>query len=559
MKTRIKTTGYLFIATIALILSIVNVYAVKAFDILGTPALFAFSILVEIILLVTFFYSLLRALMSPRGVVLSLLSSAWKGLRQDPYIKRLRKTDSSFLRWCGARFDFRKPYGLALTSLTVIAGTFLIGFVGVLQDVIFKDPLTQVDTRIANLVPSIRTEEQTSFFSFITSLANVETIGVLLLVVGGILWYRRLRLSAGIFIVVSLGAEVINYALKYLVGRARPEQSLSIIHEGGYSFPSGHVMAATVAFGLLAYYLYAATKSSIAKFLILISYISTVFLVALSRIYLGVHYPSDVIASALFGGFILSIAIGTIEIASRYKLAGITREKIFDKRIYLAVPVVLVFAFVAHSFLIKIRPIMITPSQIPLVALNQETVKQLPVYSETFTGLKMEPINFIYIGYSNQIEKLFASHGWYKSDPSTLSNTLRALAVGFQNEQYLNAPVTPSYLNAKPQDLAFQKPTEANTLKQRHHTRIWRTGYVLPDGRPIWVATASFDDGVEFAGPAKLPTHHIDPNIDAERNFIAHSLSVPNSLIQVVGSQLGKNGSGDPFYTDGKATIVDLK
>ena len=149
--------------------------------------------------------------------------------------------------------------------------------------------------------------------------------------------------------------------------------------------------------------------------------------------------------------------------------------------------------------------------------------------------------------------------GRFKSDSSNLFSTLRDLAVGFHNEQYLNAPVTPSYLNTKPQDLAFQKPTEANTLKQRHHTRIWRTGYVLPDGRPIWVATASFDDGVEFAGPAKLPTHHIDPNIDAERNFIAQSLSVPNNLIQVVGSQLGKNGSGDPFYTDGKATIVDLK
>ncbi len=128
----------------------------------------------------------------------------------------------------------------------------------------------------------------------------------------------------------------------------------------------------------------------------------------------------------------------------------------------------------------------------------------------------------------------------------------------FQNRQYLNAPVTPSYLNAKPQDLAFQKPTDANTLKQRHHTRVWRTDYVLPDGRPIWVATASLDDGVKFAGPAKLPTHHIDPNIDAERSFIAQSLGVPSDLIQVVNSQLGRNASGDPFYTDGKAIIINL-
>ncbi len=558
MQSRIKTTGYLVIALIVFMLSILNVYAVKALDVLGTPVFFAFSILIEIILLVIFVYSLVKGLTSPRSVASSLLRSAWSGLRRDPYIKGLRKTDSSFLRWCGARFDTRKPQGLMLTSLIIIAGTFLAGFVGVLQDVIFKDPLTRIDTRIANLVPSIRTDEQTRFFNFITSLANVETIGLLLLIVGGILWYRRLRLSAGIFVVVSLGAEVTNYIVKHLVSRTRPEQSLSLIREDGYSFPSGHVMAATVVFGLLAYYIYRSTKSSAVKLLVLVSYISAVFLVALSRIYLGVHYPSDVIASALFGSFILSIVVGVIEIAIRFKLAGITHDKVFDKQVYLAVPAILVFALVANPFLVKIRPIMATPSQTPLAALNQETVKRLPVYSETLTGSRMEPISFIFVGYGNQVEKIFDSHGWYKSDPSTLSNTLRALAIGFQDKQYLNAPVTPSYLNAKPQDLAFQKPTDANTLKQRHHTRIWRTDYVLPDGRPIWVATASLDDGVKFAGPAKLPTHHIDPNIDAERNFIAQSLGVPNDLMQVVNSQLGMNASDDPFYTDGKAIIINL-
>jgi hypothetical protein len=190
---------------------------------------------------------------------------------------------------------------------------------------------------------------------------------------------------------------------------------------------------------------------------------------------------------------------------------------------------------------------------------NETTVRKLPLYSETLTGKTMEPINFIYIGSQQQIEQLFLSHGWYKADPSTLANTLKALSVGFQGRQYLNAPVTPSYLAAKPENLAFQQPTQSNTLRQRHHTRLWRTDFRLVGDEEIWVATASFDEGIEFAGAAKLPTHHIDPNIDAERTYITGSLGLKDlDYLQVVQAQAGKNASGDVFFTDGRAALIKL-
>jgi undecaprenyl-diphosphatase len=107
--------------------------------------------------------------------------------------------------------------------------------------------------------------------------------------------------------------------------------------------------------------------------------------------------------------------------------------------------------------------------------------------------------------------------------------------------------------------LAFQKPTNSNTLRQRHHTRLWHTDFKLADGKEVWVATASYDEGIEFAGPAKLPTHHIDPNIDAERSYIVSSLGLKNvSYEQVVNPQAGKNASGDTFFTDGKAVVTEL-
>jgi membrane-associated phospholipid phosphatase len=428
---------------------------------------------------------------------------------------------------------------LTLTIGILIALEFFTNFVGILRDVVVHGPLTRIDTRVINLMPSVRTPLQTSFFRFVTFTANSETGLLLVVLVGVILWRKRQRMLAGAFVVVLIAEEIVAY---------------------GFSFLSGHVLRASVLFGLIAYLLYRSFASSLLRLGIILGYIISVALVALSRVYLGVHYPSDVLGSILIGASLLTLLITCIEIASRFELWGQTVEN-FTNKLLAVVPIVVVLvSIVASPVLIHLTPIVATPTFITIDTLNQMTVKKLPSYSETLTGKTMEPINFIYIGSQQQIEQMFLSHGWYKADPSTLSNTLKALSVGFQGHQYLNAPVTPSYLAAKPEDLAFQKPTKSNSLRQRHHTRLWRTDYKLADGKEIWVATASFDEGIEFAGPAKLPTHHIDPNIDAERAYIASSLGLKDvGYLQVVDPQAGKNASGDLFFTDGKALLISLE
>ena len=377
--------------------------------------------------------------------------------------------------------------------------------------------------------------------------------------VATILWRKHHRLLAGLGIVVAAGEETITSVIKSLVHRMRPGLTLRLVREDSYSFPSGHVVRATVIFGLLAYLFYKSYTSARARIITIGLYILTVFLVAVSRIYLGVHYPTDVWGSILLGGAILAVVIGAVEITSRYEKVSDTKLELSNKTVMIISGLLAVFALIASPFLVPIRQVMITPANITLQMIDENTIQRLPLYSETLTGSRMEPINFIYVGYENQLVSTFVNHGWYRADKSTVSNTLRALAVGFQGNQYRTAPVTPSYLNYKPENIAFQQSTATHSLKQRHHTRLWRTDYVLPDERPIWVATASFDEGVEFAGAAKLPTHHIDPNIDRERSFIIKSLGLQGDLVTVVQPQLGKNASGDSFFTDGKAELVFLK
>lgn len=554
-----KTIAHSLIAIISLLLALANIYVVKSVDVFGSPLLFALGILVELLVIVVFIYSLIRALRTPLHMVVSVLKSAWAGMLTNPYMKQLRKTKLPFSKWLAARIDLKNPFGLIWSSGITIAIIFLIGFSSILQDIWFHEPLTKIDTRVVNLMPSITTPLQTSFFRFITFTANAETVLLLVILAGVILWRKRQKIVIGLLLFALVAEEGSTFVLKHLVGRIRPERSLSLIREDSFSFPSGHVLRATVIFGLLSYFLYRSFKSSVLRLGIILGYLVAVTLVALSRVYLGVHYPSDVLASIFFGASLLTLLITAVEVTVRYKLWNKGIKSFTNKLLGVVPVVVIIFSLIASPIFIKIAPVSPTSTLTILPAINEDTVKRLPLYSETLTGKTMEPISFIYIASRQQIEQLFLSHGWYKADPSTLTNTLKALSVGLQGHQYLNAPVTPSYLAAKPEDLAFQKPTDSNTLRQRHHTRLWRTDFGLNDGREMWVATASYDEGIEFAGPAKLPTHHIDPNIDAERSYIVSSLGLKNvSYLQVAKPQAGKNASGDVFFTDGKTVVAEL-
>ncbi len=97
--------------------------------------------------------------------------------------------------------------------------------------------------------------------------------------------------------------------------------------------------------------------------------------------------------------------------------------------------------------------------------------------------------------------------------------------------------------------------TSASTLRERHHVRVWRTNYDLPDGRRVFLGAASFEDGLD---PGIF--HHIDPNIDAERDTLAADLvgvgAQQLAPLAVSQLRLGQSVTGDPWFTDGNAAVI---
>ena len=175
---------------------------------------------------------------------------------------------------------------------------------------VMRDSFLSLDNNIYNFVISFKNETLTTIFKMITSLASVKFILVIFIIsLLGLIKYKK-----GIFfsIIICLDT-IVNLIVKKIIGINRPDKINWLVVEKGYSFPSGHTMISITFYGLLIYFI---TKSNIKKSTkILLSIILGVLilLIGLSRIYLGVHYFSDVIGGLLWGGLLLFSYIKFIE------------------------------------------------------------------------------------------------------------------------------------------------------------------------------------------------------------------------------------------------------
>jgi hypothetical protein len=188
---------------------------------------------------------------------------------------------------------------------------------------------------------------------------------------------------------------------------------------------------------------------------------------------------------------------------------------------------------------------------------------QLPHVTETIFGTPQEPVSLVFVGSQAQVDRAFAAAGWTAAARPEPGNDLHALWAGLTGANDPTGPVTPSFLADEPNVLAYSQQVNSS-FDQRHHVRLWSTADVTSNGQNVWLATASFDAGVGLSHDNLLPTHHIAPNIDAERAYLVSSLAATGNVLstqtfQLVPPQSGTNFVGDPFFTDGLAILLVLQ
>jgi undecaprenyl-diphosphatase len=150
-----------------------------------------------------------------------------------------------------------------------------------------------------------RTPILTAFFTWFTNLGDARIIIILGISMAIVLMrHHRSAYVAGLLIAIG-GSAGFSYLLKLLVARGRPLPSLAAIDAPGFSFPSMHAACAMAMYGFLAYMIYKLLRPQHHRAPLAAGIATVILLIGFSRLYLGVHYPSDVVAGFVIGGFFL--------------------------------------------------------------------------------------------------------------------------------------------------------------------------------------------------------------------------------------------------------------
>ncbi len=454
---------------------------------------------------------------------------------------------------------------IAVGLLVAAVCSFL--FARVLSALENQTALIRADLRVSALVQTFRTPALTKAMVFITDLGRWQgiVVGGIALSLGLALWRRKADIAA-IAIALLFGTATI-VLIKTHVHRARPEPGNALTFESSFSFPSGHTFVATVFYGLAAFVLFRAARGRAERSAIFLGGLVLVLLVGFSRIYLGVHWPSDVLASFAAGTVWLAVTITPLTLLDRDPDG---HGALFTPNIRRLLLVLIGVAwFAALDVLATSIPlpqphaVAIVVPVIPENDVPKRLFETLPKASEDISGRPMEPVNIVIIGFEDQVRAAFEAAGWQVADPLSLHSFRLELRAMLRKEPYPEQPGTPSFWNGRPNLLAFEKSTPANVVRERHHIHLWNAGVNSDAGRPIWVATAHFDKGFKRAS-ALVPVHAIDPDIDLQREYVRRDLEATGRVesivrLPVTGRLAGRNFAGDRFFTDGTACLLVLE
>jgi undecaprenyl-diphosphatase len=194
-------------------------------------------------------------------------------------------------------------------------------FGGIAEDVVDAEEITILDDWLARWFNARATPAFTGAMMLITHVHNTAGMLVMTTLLGIYFYVRKAPYWILALMVSVPGGMLLNVMLKHIFQRARPSLDNPLLTLATYSFPSGHTVAATLFYGLIAAYLICLSGRWKTRFLIVLGACVMVGLVGLSRMYLGVHYLSDVLAAIAEGCGWLAVCITGVSTLRRRRAA----------------------------------------------------------------------------------------------------------------------------------------------------------------------------------------------------------------------------------------------
>jgi hypothetical protein len=194
---------------------------------------------------------------------------------------------------------------------------------------------------------------------------------------------------------------------------------------------------------------------------------------------------------------------------------------------------------------------------------HQKGLANFPMTTRTAQDIPGDPVNVGLVGAKDDVLCAMHAAAWYPADPITLRSSLEIIGSVVLDRPYRDAPVSHLFYLGRREDLAFEK-LDGSSADRRHHVRLWEALKSGQEGRPVWIGAVTYDRDVGLSRYTGQVTHHIAPDIDAERDGLMNDLKAVKTVSAIyevtgVGPTLnGRNGEGDRYYTDGEIKIARL-
>jgi membrane-associated phospholipid phosphatase len=245
-------------------------------------------------------------------------------LENVPGMRWLERRFPALLRVMRRRMSAGEYLAVHLIVGILVCVAALLGFMKIFLGVLGKTDLVAFDQYAARALYRAATPAGAELWGFVSHLGTYKVLGTAIALISLLLWRRGDRLFLPVSALGLIGASVLNAELKLMVRRARPFWEQPLATESTFSFPSGHSLGAVVGYGLAVYGIYLLTRHRRSWLTAAIVALILTLAIGYSRMYLGVHYFSDVLGGFAVGAFWLAITVTGHAVARR---RGFLRER----------------------------------------------------------------------------------------------------------------------------------------------------------------------------------------------------------------------------------------
>ena len=407
--------------------------------------------------------------------------------------------------------------GLLIAALLLLGGAGL--FLGILEDVVSNDPLVQFDHVVFTTLQNLRTAWADEVMIIATELGSAMVAVTVIAAVSVLLALQRCWRTLAYWLAAVGFAQALVWMLKLTLGRVRPIAMYAGMDQ--FSFPSGHAASSVVLYGFLAVLL-ARGKSPRVRWAIAGVAVLLVGLISFSRLYLGAHWLSDVLAS-------LSLGASWVALLSIVYLQHVRGERLPTRALFLTALAALVLAgsgvVATHraADMVRYAPRQ-APATLQLADWQSEGWLRLPTHRTEVDGDPEEPLSLQWASTADRIEQALLADGWRRppswKSPATLLWLLPASPIG-------ELPVLTKFHQGEPPTLSFEREMDPS---QRLVIRLWRTSYrastASDPAAPLWIGLVTRERLTRPAGfitLAKTDPDFVTPTAQLAMRLRSHS------------------------------------